>query len=109
MPNNNRSLVKNAASEKQVKRAAHDEKHLRDMDLEDLRTVLRTVEGRKVLWRVLSKCKTFNSVWHPSAAIHYNSGQQDIGHWLMSEIVDAGQDQLFKMMQENYEKGEMSV
>ena len=103
------ALVKNASSEKQVKEAASMERHTRDQDVEDLRKVLNTAEGRSVVWRILSKCKTFETIWHPSAAIHYNSGQQDIGHWLMSEVAETGPECLMILMKENYKQGELNV
>jgi len=103
------ALVKNASSEKQVKEAKSVEKTYRDVELEDLRKVLNTKAGRNVLWRILSKCKTFETIWHPSAAIHYNSGQQDIGHWLMSEIANTGPESLMVLMKENYKEGELNV
>lgn len=104
-----KSLVSNASSEKQVNAAGQAERHSRDCELDDLKSVLSKPEGRRVLWRIMSECSTFGSIWHPSAAIHYNSGKQDLGHWLMGEITEAGEDLLFKMMKENYKKGELSV
>jgi hypothetical protein len=96
-----KSLVKNAASEKQVKKAEKVEVSKRDQQLNDLRSVLNTPSGRRVIWRFLEKCRVFNTIWEASAKIHYNSGQQDIGHYIMSEIVDADERFLLEMMKEN--------
>lgn len=101
-------LVKNATNEKQIRKAKKGEEHHRDQELEDLRKLINAPEGRRVLWRIMSKCKTFQTIWHNSALIHYNAGQQDIGHWLMSEITETGEESLFVMMKENY-KGELNV
>jgi len=103
-----RSLVKNAASEKQVKKAETRELSKREMELNDLRIVLGSVRGRRVFWRLLEHCKVFGTVWEPSAKIHYNSGQQDVGHFLMSEIVQADERYLFDMMRENKKEKENS-
>ena len=84
------------------------ERSKRNVELEDLRAVLNTPQGRSVLWRILSKCKTFNTIWHASSLIHYNAGQQDIGHWLMAEISETGEESLMVLMKENY-KGELNV
>jgi hypothetical protein len=97
-------LVRNAANKKQVKSAKATAKFVREGELKDISAMLGTVEGRRVAWRILTKCRVFESIWHGSAMIHYNSGQQDLGHWLMSEITDADEALLFKMMKEN--KGE---
>jgi len=103
------ALVKNASSEKQVSSAKVTEKHHRNQEIEDMRQILNSAAGRKVIWRILAECKTFETIWHPSAAIHYNSGQQDIGHWLMAEVAETGPESLFILMKENYKKGELNV
>jgi hypothetical protein len=53
----------------------------------------------------MGHCKTFESIFEPSAKIYYNSGRQDVGHYLMKEIVEAGEHYLLKMMMENKENG----
>lgn len=101
MYNNPKSLVKNAASEKQVQKAESKQLSKRDMELNDLRVVLGSPRGRRVFWRLLEHCRVFSTVWEPSAKIHYNSGQQDVGHFIMSEIVQADERYLLEMMKEN--------
>lgn len=94
-------LVKNAADKEQVKRAAFKEKDLRGYELEDLKEVLKTGPGRRVFWRLLEKCRVYESIWTNSARIHYNAGQQDLGHYIMAEIVEADEDAYFNMMKDN--------
>ena len=103
------ALVQNATSRKQLKDAKSTEKINRDNEINDLLSVLQTIQGRRVVWRILSKCKTFETIWHASAAIHYNAGQQDIGHWLLNEISASGPEPLMRLMKENYNKGETDV
>lgn len=97
----NKPLVTDASDKKQIKNAEQREKILRDRELSDLAAVCSSVEGRRFVWRVLSRCKTFESVWENSARIHYNAGIQDLGHFLMSEIVETSEEILFQMMKEN--------
>lgn len=94
----------NVADPAQVKNAEKKILSQRDQELNDLKSVLNLPYGRRFIWRLLSTCKTFASVWHPSALIHYQAGQQDIGHFLMSEIAEADQELLFLMMKENQKK-----
>lgn len=101
-----KAMVKNAADPKQVKRAANKEQFKKDNERSDLSKVLETPEGRRVMWRLLEHCKVFGSVWDPSSRIHYYAGKQDVGHFLMAEIVDAGEDYLLAMMKEN-KKGDL--
>lgn len=94
--------VHNSADPDQVKKAEERDLHRRDQELEDLRQVISTEEGRRTMWRFMVHCKAFNSVWVPSAGIHYNSGQQDVGFYLINECEQADRDLFFKMMKENF-------
>ena len=93
-------LVKNAASKEQVENAAFEMEERRNRELNDLRLVLSTKEGRRVMWRFMSHCKAFEGIWDGSARIHYNSGRQDVGHFLIKEVEAADQDAFFTMMKE---------
>lgn len=93
-------LVRNAADPDQVSRATEKEKLGRDLELDDLCKVLATESGRRFLWRMLKRARVFETVWEQSARIHYNSGQQDFGHFIMSEIIDANEESYFLMMRE---------
>lgn len=95
---NKQALVRNAADPDQVAKANEKIETRRERELNDLRVVLGTPEGQRLIWRFLSHCKTFESIWSPNAQIHYNSGMQDVGHFLMSEIVEAEPEALLRMM-----------
>ena len=103
MPDKERSLVQNAASEKQVKSAGHKERLREKDEKKDLQAMLATLEGRRVFWRVLTQCKVYESIWEGSARIHYKAGQQDLGHWLMDEIIQANPDAYLQMQKEAME------
>lgn len=94
-------FVTDTTDKKQIKNAEQREKLLRDQELSDIAIVCSTLEGRRFVWRILSKCKTFESVWENSARIHFNAGQQDLGHFLMSEVIETKEEILFQMMKEN--------
>lgn len=100
---NNDEPIKNAANKAQVKDSESKARRRRERELTDLEMVLQTPEGRRLLWRVLEHCKVFESIWHPSALIHHNAGKQDVGHFVMSEIVEADEKSLLLMMTENKE------
>lgn len=92
--------IDNAADPKQVTEAKHKERRKREAEGEDLRKVLATLEGRKVMWRLLEHCGVFETVWHASALIHYNAGRQDVGHYVMQEIIKAEPKAFAQMMNE---------
>lgn len=107
--NEHQALVKNAASQKQVKSAKKKEKSQRDRELMDLSAILSSPEGRRVMWRILSKCQTFGSVCSASGSMtYYNAGRQDLGHWLMAELNQSSEGSFLELMKENY-KGEVNV
>lgn len=102
-----RALVKNAADPKQVGIAKKREADDRELELADLRAVLMLPEGRRFLWRVLGKCQVFGSVFDQVPTQQaFNSGRQDVGHFLMSEITEADDKQLLVMMQESQAREE---
>lgn len=94
-------LVKNASSERQTKRAKNKENLGRKNIDSAFRKVLATDEGMTVLWHILEHCSSFSSIWHPSAAIHYNSGRQDVGHWLMAEMSSADKRAIIRILERN--------
>ncbi len=98
-------FVKNASSKKQVEEAGGKERRLRERELNELRTVLSTEAGRRFLWRLMGMCKTFSSIYETSAKIHYNSGQQDIGFYLLREVDAASPEMFFKMREEALKEG----
>jgi hypothetical protein len=79
----------------------------RENQLKDLRKVLSTLEGRRTFWRLIEHCRPFASIWEPSAKIHFNAGKQDVGHFIMTEILEADDELMGKMMIES-KKGEYS-
>jgi hypothetical protein len=92
------SLVKNAADEGQVQAASKKEGFKRRQEIDDIQTVLSIQAGRRLLWRIIEHCKVFESIWNGSALIHYNSGKQDVGHFLLGEITEAKPEALLEMM-----------
>lgn len=83
-----------ASDELQVEEAEREARERRRAEMADLRAVARTPEGKRVLYRLLDHCGAWRSIWHPSAAIHYRAGEQDVGHWLMGEIGGADKEAL---------------
>lgn len=92
----------NAADTKQVKKAEFKEKDLEKQRLNDIRTVLSNASGRRFIWKLMSKCNTFGSVYSEQpSTMAYLSGQQDLGHYVMSSIIEADENLLLKIMKEN--------
>ena len=105
---NHEPEIYNAADPKKVRAAHKKEIRGREREIEDLRYVLRSSQGRRVIWGLLCKCHAFASVFDPSGSkVYYNAGKQDIGHWMLSEIQEVDPNKLIEMMIE--EKDEKNV
>jgi hypothetical protein len=79
----------NAANAQQIKDASRESKFKEGQWLRDLREVLGTPTGRRLLWRLLGKCGIGRSIWHSSALIHYNAGRLDLGNELQGDMIRA--------------------
>lgn len=97
--------VKNAANEQQIKDSMTKEERERELELADLRFLLSHPQGRRFIWRLLKHCRVFSSVFnHSGSMTYYNSGIQDVGHFVQSEVVEAKKESYFEMMRENAER-----
>lgn len=98
-------MVTNAADAKQVRKARKTQRRTRAQELEDLREVLKGQAGRRVFWRVLKQCGTFESAMGMNDALtNYNAGRQDIGHFVLAEITAAQPDIVPQLMQQAYKE-----
>lgn len=91
--------MNNLADAKDIQDAENKEQALRLQQMNDIKTVLDSISGRRLMWRILEKCKTFNSVYDSDGLLMANkAGKQDIGHFLMAEIVEADENLLLRLM-----------
>lgn len=95
------AAVGNTADRKQLEKAKRRETEAEIRDRDDFGMVVSTLQGRRYIWKLLGRTKVFESVWHPSALIHYQSGQQDIGHQIQAEFVRDFPELYFLMIKEN--------
>lgn len=68
-----------------------NEKQLQKRNACDLQAVLKTVQGRRVLWRILQSCQLRRHAFVPgdAHATAFQCGQQSIGLFVLAEIEDA--------------------
>lgn len=90
-------LVKNASNEDQINSAKTKVKLGRDRELDDLRFILSTDQGRRFVWRVLSRCGVFKISFTGSSQTFFNEGERSIGLYLLNEVMDADPDSYVKM------------
>lgn len=103
------AFVKSAADPEQIKSARRKERYGRREELADVREILETQAGRRFVWRYLGLCRVFESSWSPSAAIHFNEGQRDIGLKLLADVTESNDEMLIQMMREAKERDARSA
>lgn len=76
-----------------------NEKQLKKRNTADLQTVLKTVQGRRLLWRILQAARVHQHSFVPGdhAATAFHCGQQSIGLFLLHEIEDASPSAYLQM------------
>ena len=75
----------------------------RAQELYDLKQIMALPHGRRFIWRLLTHCRVFGSIWNNSAQIHYNAGMQDVGHFIQNEVIAADDMAFINMMKESRE------
>ena len=97
----------NTESTKQLKKAAKQEKTKQEQDQLDVHALLGDPRFRRFVWRVLEKTKMFETIWDPNGSrLNYNSGAQDIGHWLWELLENARPDVMLDILAER-QRGEL--
>ena len=83
---------------------AEQEEARRQDELEfenDLASILDSAPGRRVMWYLMDKCKTFSSSFSTSnAATYYNEGRRSIGQLLFISIMGVDPSAYFKMIED---------
>ena len=72
---------------------------MNEQDLADLRSLMETIEGRRFVWRLLSRCGIFRQSYvQDSDGTAFNEGQRSIGLWVYQDL-QMGCSDLFLIMQ----------
>jgi len=80
------------------------DKRKRDRELNDIRVVASTPEGRRFIWRVLSEGEIFKDGYvhgDQGFGTTYNCGRRSVGVWALAEIMEAKPEVFMQMQREN--------
>lgn len=101
--------VKNAADIEQVKEADGKAKRSRKDELDDVRHVLSSPQGRRFFWRYLAILDRISA--HQSGSwTYFNEGERNIVLKMKAELIAASPILFMQMEQENRPKeGELNV
>lgn len=72
----------------------------REREMGDLRSVLNTAEGRRVLWRILSQAQVFTASYTGDQDTFFNEGKRNIGIWMLEELMQAKPEAFLQMQRE---------
>jgi len=79
-------------------------KRKRDRELNDIRIVASTPEGRRFLWRILSEGEIFQDGYvhgDQGFGTTYNCGRRSVGVWALSELMESKPEAFMQMQREN--------
>jgi hypothetical protein len=93
----------NAGDEGAVKERTKKVKSARDRELDDLRAVLATREGRRLVWRLFEQTEMFSVSKVMNAAIYALEGKREIGKLLFNDVMEAKPEAYLQMMKESKE------
>lgn len=91
-------MVKNVADPEQVNQADLKERINAKDETRDLLAVLATPQGRRVMWRVLTRCHLYHAGFCEPNAMMFREGERNVGAWLQAEIIRAGPEAYIEMM-----------
>lgn len=95
--------LQNTADEAQVKEAQGKDKRKADRAKEDLRFVLSSPNGRRVLWGVLEKCRIYTgSADNSGSWTYFNEGRRSVGLDLIADIIAIDQKLFIELQKENF-------
>ena len=107
MQTHSKPLTKNAGNKSQVKDAREIEKIRREVEINDLRFVLKHKEGRRFMWRLLSECGLYRdlSPTMTEAEVRDAIGRRSVALFLIGEINEADET-AYKRMQEEQQQAQ---
>lgn len=79
-------------------------------ELRDIRVLLMKPEGRRFFYRLLARARCFSTVFDTDALmLGHNSGWQDAGFFLMTELQEASLEHYFLMLKEGLSEDQQAA
>lgn len=90
---------------KQVKKRKTKQQLVRERELVEMRDLVETSGGKGFLWRLLSRCHMFHTISNrDSSEMSRQSGERDVGLWIIAELDQADKSAYIKLYKENQER-----
>lgn len=89
-------------TEEEQKKREDAAKREREKELEDIRFVLKSPEGRRVYYRLIDHCQPFKESYVVGMfdVTANNEGRRMVGNFLMAELLEADPERYFQMVRE---------
>jgi hypothetical protein len=99
----------NSSNEQDVSGAKANDKNKRKTEQGDLRLLISTKWGRRLVWRILERTGQHRTSFTGNSTTFFNEGQRNIGLWLVDEVLSADTNQYLTMIKENNNNGEQNA
>ncbi len=87
--------------EERSKKLSEAQRRVHQKEIDDVKKLLKTPEGRRYFWRMLGKCGIFRSSFTPNSnQTAFNEGTRNIGLDLLFDINEADASAFAKMQNE---------
>ncbi|HEX6215299.1 MAG TPA: hypothetical protein VFZ38_10795 [Vicinamibacterales bacterium] len=70
---------------------------------EDFMAVASHPAGQRFLWNLMSRCHVFASTWSPSAQVHFNEGERNVGLYVLTSLNRLCPERYLEMVQRQAE------
>lgn len=77
----------------------------RHNEAEDMKWLMGSKRGRRIMWRLLEKTRIFRSSFTGNSETFFNEGMRNVGLMLMAQINETCPEQYTNMVQEQQENG----
>ncbi len=91
-----------SAEEEDLRQAKTRQEQLRRQEKDDFRRVMSSMQGRRLVWRLLERCGIYRtSFTGESSTTFFNEGRRNIGLWVTDEIFESCPEAHNQMTSEN--------
>lgn len=74
----------------------------RQRELNDIRTVVASAEGRRLLWKIIAESGVFRKSYRgENNATNFNEGRRSVGNNLFNDLIEAKPEAFLQMQREN--------
>lgn len=96
--------IYDASDEKHVKTKKTRAKIERENQLSAMRDIIESKGGAEFLWRLLSRCRLYETSFTGNSQTFFNEGKREIGLWVLAEIMAADPNAYARLMTKHQEE-----